>query len=92
MLVSIIGVVITYKAYGYTKQSVKKAARERLFNAALDDFRSKGEPVSYLLGRWDSFKKQGWTEEEFEEIYREVYKLHKNGKDPKNSLFGEARH
>jgi len=87
MIVSILGVIITYRAYKHTKQTAKKAARESLFNAALDDFRSKGEPAAYLLGRWESFKKEGWTQKEFEEIYREVYRLHKNGKEPGIPLF-----
>lgn len=87
IIVSLVGVVVGCLSYGSAKSSAKKASRERLFNSTLEYFRSRGELAPYLLGRWGSFKKQGWREEEFEEIYREVYRLQNNGKDPKNSLF-----
>lgn len=104
-LVSLMGVIITIKAYRYAKranedtnvlikQSVidavgrrsKEEIRDRIIHTALSEWRLKGQAVEYLRWEYNRLKDNGWTSDDFEQIYVEVGQRYK-GRLPKQKLF-----
>ena len=108
IVISIIGVFISYRAYKYAKQAngdtnqlIKdkyenalklvnqknmKEVEERLIEAAMSEYRRKGQANTFLLGEYERLASQGWTKEQFGEIYRTVG-LRSKGREFKRPLF-----
>lgn len=94
IIVAVIGVLISYKAYKYSKQAnmdtnqlmmdkyeeALKIANQtkiddvaaRLIDAALSEYRKNGQAKTFLLNEYSRLAPEGWSKEQFEQIYKTV--------------------
>jgi|GEM_PF-4945287 hypothetical protein len=85
-IVSIVAALISWNAFMLARRKDKEKARNRLIDAGLSEWRLNGQASQFLLGEYSRLKNEGWTENEFEKIYKTIALRHK-GKLPKRKLF-----
>lgn len=69
-----------------SKQDKKEEIKNRLIETALSEWKIKGQPRTFLLNEYSVLEKNGWTKEEFEELFSRICKRYK-GREPKSKLF-----
>ena len=86
LFISLIGVYLAWKKLISDKKSAKEQIRQGLINTGISEYHQKGQAKTYLLQEFEHCRKQGWTEQEFEEIYETIGKRTK-GRKFKEALF-----
>ena len=66
----------------------KEQIRDKLLEAAVSEWRLKGQAKDFLLSEFNRLQPKGWTKEDFKEIYKEA-SIRKKGREPKQPLFDE---
>ncbi len=64
----------------------KEQIRDKLLEAAVSEWRLKGQAKDFLLNEFNRLQPKGWAREEFEKIYEQASIKHK-GRKPKRPLF-----